>query len=293
MKKYSSLLIILAGVIWGTMGIFVTELKKIGFSSIQISSIRVTGAAIFFILTVLFTDKRRFKVKCRDLWLFFAMGFGCVLGMSVLYFYTMVNTSLSTAAILLYTAPVWVIIISAVAFKEKITKQKLVALICAFAGCVLVSFNGSDTDGIRPLFFLTGLGSGIAYGMYSILGVFALKKYHPYTVTTYSFIFAAITSWFIASPYDTIITVQAYTYKLQMIALMIAVGFVTAYATYMLYTAGLKYTQAGKAAIMACTEPLTATVLGVVLYGQKASLIGIFLIIFAIILINVTKKSYN
>ena len=148
MKKMASLLIILAGVIWGTMGIFVTEMERMGFGSLQISSVRVTVAALIFIITVLLTGKSRFKVKIKDLWIFFVMGAGCVLGMSTLYFYTIVNTSLSTAAILLYTSPIWVILISAIVFKEKITWQKFVALICAFAGCVLVSYTGGQSGSI-------------------------------------------------------------------------------------------------------------------------------------------------
>lgn len=286
MKKWSSILIILAGVIWGTMGIFVTEMEKIGFTSLQISSVRVTGAALFFIFTVLIADKSKFKVNIKDLWIFFVMGFVCVLGMSMLYFYTMVNTSLSTAAILLYTSPIWVIIISAMVFKEKITWQKLVALVCAFTGCVLVSYTGGESGSIGMWFFITGLGSGIAYGLYSIFGTVALKKYHPYTVTMYSFIFAAISSWFMVKPWDIVTVVKIYPNKPYIILWMVTVGLVTAYTTFMLYTLGLKHTAPGKAAIMACTEPLTATLIGVFVYCQSASVLGILLIFFAIMLVN-------
>lgn len=290
MKKFSSLLIILAGIIWGTMGVFVTEMENMGFSSLQISSIRVTVAAVFFVITVLVTDKRRFIINIKDLWIFFVMGFGCVLGMSVFYFYTIVNTSLSAAAILLYTAPIWVIIISAIVFKEKITPKKLLALVCAFAGCILVSYTGGESGSVGLWFFITGLCSGICYGLYSIFGAVALKKYHPYTVTMYAFIFASVSSWFIAKPWHITAVVQAYPNKAYALVWIVLIGFVTAYLTYMLYTTGLKHTQPGKAAIMACTEPLTATILGVMLYGQKASVFGIILILFAIILVNIKSK---
>ena len=101
MKKNAAFFIIIASVIWALLGIFGTEMSKLGFSSMQITSLRVTGAAIFFIITLLLTDKSRFKIKLKDLWLFIAMGVGCVLSMSVLYFYTLVNTSMPVAAILL------------------------------------------------------------------------------------------------------------------------------------------------------------------------------------------------
>ena len=296
MKKWASLFIILAGVIWGTMGVFVTEMGNLGFEPLQISSVRVTGAAILFVLMVLFTDKSKFRIEIKDIWIFFVMGFGCVLGMSMLYFYTMVNTSLSVAAILLYTSPIWVIIISAIVFREKLTLQKLVALICAFAGCVLVSYTGGETGSIGVWFFITGLGSGIAYGLYSIFGTVALKKYHPYTVTTYSFIFAALSSWIIVNPADIINVVFTSSNKINVIVWMVLVGLVTAYTTFMLYTLGLKHTAPGKAAIMACSEPLTATLIGIFLYGQSASIPGMVLIFVAILLVNnfgISSKQNN
>ncbi len=294
MKKSSSLFIILAAVIWAVLGIFGTEMSKMGFSSMQITSLRVTGAAIFFILTLCFTDKSRFKIKIKDLWLFFAMGFGCVLSMSVLYFYTLVNTSMPVASILLYTSPIWVILISAVVFREKITWQKFVALICAFVGCVLVSLNGGQTGEIGIWFFVTGLLSGFAYGMYSILGVFALRKYHPYTVTTYTFIFAAISSWFVSNPMDTLSVAISYPHKPTVIIWMVLVGLVTSYIPFMLYTIGLENTSPGKAAVMACADPLTSTLLGFFIYAQKPSLAGMALIFFAILLVNnfgITQKN--
>ena len=286
MKKSASLMILLASVLWATLGIFGTEMSKIGFSSMQISSLRVTGAALFFLLTVYCTEKNKFKIEIKDLWLFAVIGVGCVLGMSILYFYTLVNTSLPVASILLYTAPIWVIIISAIVFKEKITGQKFVALICAFAGCMLVSLNGGGAGKIGLWFFITGLGSGLAYGMYSILGAVALKKYHPYTVTLYTFIFAAISSWFVANPKDTISVAVAYPNKPVVIMWMVLVGLVTSYMAFMFYTLGLLNTTPGKAAIMACADPLTSTLFGIFIYGQRASVLGMARIFLAIGLVN-------
>ena len=203
MKKFASLLIILAGAVWGTMGIFVNEMDKIGFSSLQTSSVRVTVAAVAMLVLLAVTDKSKLKIHIRDLYLFIILGVGCILGMSILYFYTIQHTSLSIAAILLYTSPVWVIIISAIFLHEKITWQKLLAVILAFLGCAMVSGLGG-ADAISPFFLLTGVGSGLAYGLYSIFGTVAMRKYHPYTVTAYSFVFAAIASWFIANAFKII-----------------------------------------------------------------------------------------
>ena len=293
MKKLASLLIILSGVVWGTMGIFVKEMEAMGFNTHQTTSVRLTVAAITFIITILLTDKSRFKIKLADLWMFLVMGIGCVFSMSLLYLYTIANTSLSVSAILLYTSPIWVIIISAIVFKEKLDWKKIVALVFAFVGCVLVSYTGGGSGSIGIWFFITGLGSGITYGLYSIFGTIALKKYHSYTVTMYSFVFAAVATWFVAKPWDTIGVLNSYPDKTHIILIMVLVGVVTAYIPFMLYTLGLKNTVPGKAAIMACSEPLTAAILGFFVYGQSASIPGIVLIFLAIMLVNnfgISKK---
>ena len=292
MNKFSSLLIILAGTVWGTMGVFVNEMAGFGFSSVQTASVRVTVTAIAFVLFLTFTDRSKFKVAIKDLYLFAILGIVCILGMSLLYFYTITSTSLSVAAILLYTSPIWVIIISAIFLREKITWQKVLAVIFAFVGCALVSGIGG-AEKISLFSFITGAGSGLAYGLYSIFGTVALKKYHPYTVTTYSFVFASIASWVVSNPLQIFYIAEQTPDKTNIILIMIATGLVTAFTPFMLYTLGLKNTAPGKAAVMACVEPLVATLIGVFVYGQSASLPGIILILIAILIVNnfgITKK---
>ena len=74
-----SILIILAGCFWGSMGFFVRRLGTYGFNSIQIVSIRVTLAALLFALVLLIKDRAGFKVLFRDLPLFLGLGFGSIL----------------------------------------------------------------------------------------------------------------------------------------------------------------------------------------------------------------------
>lgn len=267
------------------MGVFVNEMGKIGFSGLQTSAVRVTVAALAMIILVLVTDIKKFRVSLRDLPLLAVLGVVCIFGMSLLYFFTIINTSMAAAAILLYTAPIWVIIISGIVFKEKITWQKLAALVCAFLGCALVSGAGGAAH-ISAAFMVTGLGSGLAYGLYSILGTVALEKYHPYTVTAYAFAFAAVAALCIANPLEIIRTAVASPNIAFTVFMMIATGIVTAFTPFMLYTFGLRGTAPGKAAIMASVEPMVAAILGFLVYGQDASLPGILLILFAVLLVN-------
>ena len=201
-RKFGPLLIILAGCFWGCMGIFVRKLASYGFTSVQIVSIRVTLAALFFCGLLFFRDRTGFRISLRDLPVFLGLGFGSILFFTVCYFTAITMMSLSTAAILLYTSPIWIMLMSVLFFREKLNRRKILALALAFAGCVLVS--GVSGNGVSLIGLLVGLGSGIGYGLYSILGTVALRRYSPYTVTTYTFLFAAAGSWVICNPGDMI-----------------------------------------------------------------------------------------
>ena len=97
--------------------------------------------------------------------------------------------SLSVAVSLLYTSPVFVTIFSVVLFKETVTKRKVIAVISAFLGCVLVSGSITNNATLTAMGFVVGLGAGLCFSLYSIFSRFAINKgYHPFTITAYTFI---------------------------------------------------------------------------------------------------------
>ncbi len=287
-----SIQIILAGCFWGSMGIFVRRLGTYGFSSIQIVSIRVTLAALLFALVLLIKDRAGFKILFRDLPLFLGLGFGSILFFTVCYFTAITMMPLSTAAILLYTSPVWIMLMSVLFFHEKLDRRKLMALVLAFAGCVMVS--GISGGGLTPIGLLVGLGSGIGYGLYSILGTIALRRYSPYTVTTYTFIFAAVGSWIICRPVELFdkFTNTAHIGFLTVFCCLTAL--VTAVIPFLAYTCGLQNVEASKAGIIATIEPMVATLIGILVFSEPLTLIsglGILLILTAVVILNLKQKS--
>ena len=286
-----SILIILAGCFWGSMGIFVRRLGTYGFSSIQIVSIRVTLAALFFALVLLIKDRAGFKLMLRDLPLFLGLGFGSILFFTVCYFTAITMMSLSTAAILLYTSPVWIMIMSILFFHEKMDSRKLMALVLAFAGCVLVS--GISGGGLTPIGLLVGLGSGLGYGLYSILGTIALRRYSPYTVTTYTFIFAAVGSWFICRPADIFNKFSNATDLGFLVVFCCLTALITAVIPFLAYTLGLQSVEASKAGIIATIEPMVATLIGIVVFSEPLTItsgLGILLILAAVVMLNLKQK---
>ena len=286
-RKIGPLLIILAGCFWGSMGIFVRKLASYGFTSVQIVSIRVTLAALIFSGLLLARDHSGFRISLRDLPLFLGLGFGSILFFTVCYFTAITMMSLSTAAILLYTSPIWIMLMSVLFFREKMNRRKILALTLAFAGCILVS--GISGNGITPVGLLVGLGSGIGYGLYSILGTVALRKYSPYTVTTYTFLLAAAGSWMICNPGDMIPKFSAAPDLTFLLFFCILTALVTAVIPFGAYTLGLQTVEASKAGIIATIEPMVATLVGIVFFSEPLNILsglGILLILGAIILLN-------
>ncbi len=285
------ILIILAGCFWGSMGIFVRKLGTYGFDSIQIVSIRVTLAALVFALVLLIKDRSGFGIALRDIPLFLGLGFGSILFFTVCYFTAITMMSLSTAAILLYTSPVWIMLMSVLFFHEKLDKRKLLALILAFAGCILVS--GISGDGMTLTGLFVGLGSGIGYGLYSILGTVALRRYSSYTVTAYTFIFAAAGSWFICRPADMINKFSTATDLGFLIFFCFLTALITAVIPFLAYTLGLESVEASKAGIIATIEPMVATLIGIAVFSEPLTVmsgLGILLILSAVVILNLKRE---
>ena len=283
-------LIIIAGIFWGSMGIFVRRLTELGFSSSQTVCLRLTGTAVIFVLILLLFFPGSFAVRPRDLPFFALMGLGSIVFFTVCYFSAINMMSIATAAILLYTSPVWVMLMALVFFKEKITGFKLCAMVLAFCGCALISGTGG---GLTLPGLLVGLGAGIGYALYSILGTVALRKYKPLTVTTWTFIFAAAGSWLICKPAELISLVSQAPGSLGLLLFCLTMSLITAVIPFSCYTLGLKSTPAGKAAVLATVEPLSAALMGLAVFGEKLSLgavAGIMLILAAIVLLSLKNK---
>ena len=248
-------------------------------------------AAVVFCVIQLVKDPKGFRFSLRDIPLFLGLGLGSILFFTVCYFTAISMMTLSTAAILLYTSPIWIMLMSLLFFHEKLTWRKVLALILAFGGCVLVS--GISGGGLTVIGLLIGLGSGIGYGLYSILGTVALRRYSPYTVTTWTFIIAAIGSILISHPADMVAKFAAAPSLPSLLGFSLLTALVTAVIPFLAYTLGLRSVEASKAGILATVEPMVATLIGIFVFSEPLTLmsgLGVLLILAAVVILNVSKK---
>lgn len=284
----SSLAVILAGILWGTMGLFVRYLTAAGFSLMQIAFMRVLVTLIILGVYIILRNRKALKIKLRDLWCFFGTGILSVLFFSYCYYTTITLTSLSVAAILLYTSPIFVMLMSVIFFKEKLTAKKLLALALAFCGCFLVSGIGGNLSAAGVLF---GLGSGFGYALYSIFSRFAVNKgYKPLTITFYTFAFATIGCLPLSDVGAIHGIISANT---ALIPVIILLGVVSCVAPYTLYTWGLTGLETSRASILASVEPVAATIIGAVVYHETLTATGFFgvlLVLSAIVILTLNNR---
>ncbi len=288
-QSAASLSILAAGSLWGLMGIFVRHFNALGTGPMEIGMIRVVTGLLIVGLYLALGRRELLRIRLKDLWCFFGTGVGSLMLMNWTYFTAMEHTSLAVAGVLLYTAPIFVMLLSAVLFRESITKRKLLALALAFGGCVLVSGLGTGSR-VSPLGLLFGLGAGISYAMYSIFGRFAIQRgYGSWTITFYSFLFCSIATAFLCDR-ALLTPVASRPAELPWI---LALGLVTAFAPYVLYSLGLEAMDNSRASILASIEPVVAALVSLLVFREPMTLsaaMGILLVLSAIVLLSVQTK---
>lgn len=294
-KLKNKIYILLAGILWGSMGLFVRGLNSDNLESLEIVEIRVLISTILMGLFLLIYDKSLFKIKLKDIWCFIGTGVFSITFFNLCYFQTILMTSMSVAAILLYTAPIIVVILSAIFFSEKITGSKIVAMILAFIGCFFVTgivsgiLNGSLTGALPFKGILLGLGSGLGYALYSIFGRFAIEKgYKSMTISFYTFLFSLLITVIIKPPVQMIHKIVTGNTGKDVL-LSIGIALVATVLPYILYTYGLTKVENGKASIMASIEPVTATILGMLVFHEHITwdgALGIVMVLLAIVILN-------
>lgn len=262
--------IMAAASLWGCIGLFNRGISALDIGAPSIVLVRNLGACVLLALLFLIKDRSIFRIRLRHLPLFLSMGLVSILLFTLCYFQSQQVSSLAVAAILLYTAPTFVVILSTLCFKDKFTKKKLAALVLAFLGCTFVTgiWSGGGLD-ISLTGLLLGLGSGFFYATYSIFGRFALRHYQPFTVTFYTFLIAGLGSLFLLNLEDMATMVSSPK------AILLALG-LTIFATvlpYLLYTKGLNdLGDSGKASILASVEPVVASIVGILAFGEPMNL---------------------
>ena len=255
-----------AACIWGTLGFFAKILyaKDVSFEALVAVRASVGWAAMLLFL-LLTRGVRSLQISWRDLLFLVPLGFVGVGTFYLLYFFTVRESTVGTAAILLYSSPAFVVVLAWIFLKEQLDFLRILALGLTFGGIFLV-VGGYDpsTLEVSPLVLATGLLSGLTYGLYSIFGKPVTGRLEPAVILSYALGIGAVLLVLAALP--TLHTLAGLSLGSYALLLMLAV--VHTALAFGLYTAGLRRLDAGQAAIVASVEPVVAGAAGAALLGE-------------------------
>lgn len=193
MRKIYLILPILAGIMFGSSGIFVRTLTQNGIDECTLLFLRFSIAIIPILIAISLTDRKLFRIELSDLPLFLVCAV-CIMGINLFYNESMNTIPLSLAAVLLSLAPIYVLIIAYFLFGEKITSNKLICMMLAIFGCVLMTGLLETNLKSIPLFgILSGIGAGLFWAFYLMASKKSIENgNHTYTILFYSIIFISI-----------------------------------------------------------------------------------------------------
>lgn len=294
MAKLAGILAVLAGALWGAVGLFVRYQQGFGFDTFTVLEMRVIISAVMLALFLFFFHRDMFRIRLKDAWLFLTSG---LLGMTVLnlaYNLSIETLSVSFSAVLLSLAPLYVVFAAAILFKEKITAKKVLCMFAAVGGCVLVS--GLAATGVANASW-TGIGfgllAGLCYGLYSIVSRLANERgYHAFTITFYGILLTAIVTapfadWGLMGQFIQMNPVGHSAFCLLNSAL-------TSVAPYVLFSFALSHGDTGVVSILAAAgEPTAAMVFGALFLSEVPTvlnMLGLVVIIAVLVVLNLPDK---
>ena len=288
MKKIYLILPILAGIMFGSTGIFVRTLTENGVDSTTLLFLRFSIAVLYIFLAILLTDKSLLKIKKEDIPLLVLCGL-CILGLNLCYNSSINTVPLSLAAILLSTAPVFVLIFEYFLFNEKITSIKVLCVILVLIGCTLVTgLIEENSIDISLIGIVAGIGSAVFWAIYSVASRKSIDMgRHTFTILLYSLITITI----VTIPFTNFSQITNFVSlnPISNIVFLLLHSLVSFALPYIFITISLNHIDAGTAVILCSGEPIAALVFGMIFYLEMPTLLmicGVFITIAALILLS-------
>jgi len=285
--------IFFAGCLWGTIGLFVTLLSDMGADGALISLLRILTACIMLFVLVLSRcgGFRAFRIDRQVLILTLLLGLFCQAIFNLCYSRAIQIAGMSTAAVLLYTAPIFVFILSVLFLKESVTSPKLLALALNILGCTLTVTGGNFSAlSFAGVGVVMGLFSGFFYGLSTVLSKVAANKAHPFVITFYTFFFGSVFLLLFNPPW----TLADSGLDLPMLLVGAGYGLVATVLAYAVYMTGLaKPVETSRVPVIASVETVVAAFLGVLLFSESMGLwkaLGIGLVFCSIVVMNLPGR---
>ncbi len=286
--------VIFAAFLWSFLGPTYTVLFE--FYHLPLISIIIMRSAVAGIILAaagICCYREWFEVKHRHIPFFLFYGVICTGTFFIVYLKAVQEIGIALGAVLLYTAPAWVALISWKFMHETMTPRLVFAVILSFTGAVLVS--GIYGMGHVPLNWLgiaMGISSGILYALWSVSNRIGVKfyGYSSWSLQMYGFLIGALFLIVVQSPG----TWLKKDLMLNAMPVLLFLGAGPGLFAAVAYGIGVKLVPVSRASVIATLEPVLATVWAMLFFHERLNplqMVGGGLIILSVILITTSAQN--
>lgn len=282
------ILVLIATLLMSTTGILIKYLLvDFAMLPLNLAFLRVLIVASALGIALFFVKRAALRVQRRHLIYFIIMG---VVGVGLHQLAWVSSVSLNGAAVatvLVYINPTIVALISVRFLGEKLDRNKIIALVLTLIGMVLVAeMYIPENLRLNGLGILVGLGTGVTWATYAIVGQFISRRYSPWASLFYAFLFGALFLLPLQLLAGNILGLGA-QWNGWAILFFLALG--PTLVGFGLYTMGLAQIPASVVTLIATLEPVFSIVLAFFLFNEVLDIpqiIGAGLILFAVMLLR-------
>ena len=284
------LLIMIAAVFWGCSATAAKALLNQEIDTVLIVQTRVVFSSLLLLLFYMVFKPHLLRVKSRDLWRLALLGVLGVAGSNFTYYFTIKQSTVATAIILQYTAPLLVMGYTTLMGEERFTVLKLTAAVTTLAGCFLV-VGAFDTSVVRlnASGLVSGIGSMVSFAFLNIYTRHILRRYNVWTTTFYAISFASM-FWLIVNPPWRVVlhSPPAGTW-----GWLVVLAVTSILVPHSLYFAGMQYVVASRAIITSTLEPVVAMASAAVFLAEglhPVQVVGALMVVSTILLLQVRRE---
>lgn len=289
-------MVLCAGILWGSIGFFVRKLSELGAGTGLIAFMRIFCAWLILIPLLLVmslkTGRNYFSISKKGLLQCVLMGVVTQAFFNLSYSGCINTVGVAMGSVLLYTAPIFVSVLSKLLFKEEINARKGISLVINIIGCFIM-VTGGDLSVLKVsgIGILLGIGAGFFYAMVTILGKFTSNEVDPFTLVFYNFLFGWISLAIFTNPIPEMMALSSPGFWL----LGFGYGLIPTVGSYLFYMNGIsRDVELSKVPIIASVEPIIATIIGLLVFSENIGLInaaGLVIVLVSIVLMNTGGKA--
>ncbi|HSQ74111.1 MAG TPA: EamA family transporter [Bacteroidota bacterium] len=293
MKEVRGILMIIgAAVLWGASATAAKALLNQRLDPVLVVQSRVTFSLILLLIYFLLFRPQFLHVGLNELWKFALLGCIGVAGTNFTYYYTIRESTVATAILIQYTAPLVVMLYAVWSKQERFTIAKFSAMLLSLLGCFLaVGAYDRAVLTITPAGMVTGIASILGFAFLTIFTHYVLRTHSVWTMTFYSVLFATL-FWLVVNPPWAVaqagvqLPVWGALFLLAVFSLLIP---------HTLFFGALRWIEPSRAIITSTLEPIVAIVSAGIILGEvldPPQAIGAVLVLAAILLLHVYPEEH-